>query len=206
MDSSYYRIEKNSTIEFKERRSLFLGHTRLVTSDTEARNELKLICSEYKDATHNCWAYRIGYPDYLEYFSDAGEPSGTAGKPIAGAIQKTSITDILVVVTRYFGGIKLGVRGLIEAYGRAGTLALQASGSILHVPSVTLVFTMLYSAQKDIFHFLSAYELSESQAELTYSENITCRISIPLAIQTEISTLFNGFQSKGWLIDWKWQE
>lgn len=206
MDSSYFRIKNNTTIEFKERRSLFLGHTRLVTSDKQARNEIKALNTEFKDATHNCWAYRIGYPNYLEYFSDAGEPSGTAGKPIAGSIHKTSVTDVIVVVTRYFGGIKLGVRGLIDAYGRAGTLALQASGCILHVPSLTLSFTIPYSAQKDIFHYLSGYDLTESQAELTYSDVISCNIPVPVAMQVEIASLMNGFQSKGWLIAWNWQE
>nr|HPR89953.1 YigZ family protein [Synergistaceae bacterium] len=126
MQVDYKEPASETTVEVKINKSRFLGHVRICRSEEEVRMKLKEVCDLHKQATHNCWAYRIGEESYREYFSDDGEPAGTAGKPILGAISRLDLTNALIVVTRYFGGIKLGVRGLIEAYGSTATNALNA--------------------------------------------------------------------------------
>lgn len=108
--------------------SRFLSFALPVSSADAAKAEIKEYQNRYHDARHVCWAYMIG-PDRKEWqLNDNGEPSGTAGKPILGQINSMELTDVLVVVVRYFGGIKLGTSGLISAYREAARLALEEAG------------------------------------------------------------------------------
>ncbi len=112
--------------EIKIQRSRFIGRAEPCYSDEGAREILKKIKAEYRDATHHCYAYVINSKGYKsEFSSDNGEPPGTAGRPILGAIKRSGLENIIVVVTRYFGGKKLGVRGLIEAYGLTAEKTLE---------------------------------------------------------------------------------
>lgn len=203
-ESLYLRPSSEVTVEFKERRSLFLGHVRIASSEDEAKACLKALNDKYKDATHNCWAYRIGFPQYQEYYSDAGEPSGTAGKPISGAISRSGITDVIVIVTRYFGGIKLGVRGLIEAYGRAAIMALDAADPILYVPTRSVNITVPYDSQRSIMHLLKTLGVGEDQANIDYTDVVTITVSIPLQLSDQISELFPSLHHKGQILTWAW--
>ncbi|AEX85470.1 uncharacterized protein, YigZ family [Marinitoga piezophila KA3] len=110
----YYSILKPVEVSIKIKRSEFIGNIKKVNSEEEAKAFIKEISSKYKNATHNCWAYKISENKFN--YSDDGEPSGTAGKPIFGKIEKFNLSNVAIVVTRYFGGVKLGVRGLIDAY------------------------------------------------------------------------------------------
>ncbi len=103
-------------------RSIFISTASYVKSADEAKSFISKISKEFNDATHNCWAYKVGD---VELFSDNGEPSGTAGMPILGAIKSSELDRIAVVVTRYFGGIKLGIRGLIDAYRYVTKITLE---------------------------------------------------------------------------------
>ena len=106
--------------EIKILRSRFIAHTEPCFTDEQAREIIKQVKLNHKNATHNCWGYLINNNNYKsEFSSDNGEPPGTAGRPILGAIKKSGRENIIVIVTRYFGGKKLGVRGLIEAYSAA---------------------------------------------------------------------------------------
>lgn len=117
----YYSIEARERFESKVKGSRFIATASPANSKWEAMAFIDTIKAEFFDATHNTWAYRIGY-DGLEYrSSDDGEPSGSAGKPILFAIQKHDLTDIVVVVTRYFGGTKLGIGPLARAYADAAS-------------------------------------------------------------------------------------
>lgn len=108
--------------------SRFLGFAIPVHTADEAKAEVKRLQNDYHDSRHVCWAYMLG-PERNEWqLNDNGEPSGTAGKPILGQINSFELTDVLVVVVRYFGGIKLGTSGLIAAYREAAKLALEAAG------------------------------------------------------------------------------
>ena len=124
----YYTIEKTGSSRYTEKMSRFLSFALHVESAEEARIFIKNYQNEYHDSRHVCWAYMLG-PDRLEWqLNDNGEPSGTAGKPIFGQINSLELTDVLVVVVRYFGGIKLGTSGLIAAYREAARLALEDAG------------------------------------------------------------------------------
>lgn len=124
----YYTIENAGSSRYTEKMSRFLSFAVPVRSADEARALIKNYQNEYHDARHVCWAYMIG-PERLEWqLNDNGEPSGTAGKPILGQINSLELTDVLVVVVRYFGGIKLGTSGLIAAYRESARLALEEAG------------------------------------------------------------------------------
>ena len=114
-------------IEERIRRSRFIACLAPCRDEAGCRGFLNDIHAAHRDATHNCWAYLLGPHPTTEYCSDDGEPSGTAGRPILGAVRRSGMVNVMVVVTRYFGGVKLGVRGLIEAYGLAAERVLAAA-------------------------------------------------------------------------------
>jgi len=122
-----------ATFELEEKRSRFLVHACAVDSPAEAMSRLSALSDP--DATHNCWAYRIG-GQYR--FSDDGEPGGTAGRPILAAIEGQGVDHVLVVVTRHFGGIKLGAGGLVRAYGGAAAACLRGADQVERWPTVRL--------------------------------------------------------------------
>ena len=125
MIDNYFTIAACVQAEIKIERSRFIGTALPVSSKTAAEEEYHLLQKKYHDATHNCFAYATGSGlDTVFRFSDDGEPSGTAGKQIYETIQSRKLTDILVVVTRYFGGVKLGTGGLGRAYREAANAAL----------------------------------------------------------------------------------
>lgn len=128
MADLYYTIQKEGEGLYKEKMSRFLSFALPVANAEEARAKIKEYQNRYHDSRHVCWAYMIG-PERKEWqLNDNGEPSGTAGKPILGQINSKNLTDVLVIVVRYFGGIKLGTSGLIVAYREAAREALDNAG------------------------------------------------------------------------------
>ncbi len=124
----YYTIKGAGESQYREKMSRFLSFALPVCSADEARQLIKDFQNRYHDARRVCWAYMLG-PERAEWqVNDNGEPSGTAGRPILGQINSRGLTDVLVVVVRYFGGIKLGTSGLIAAYREAASLALDEAG------------------------------------------------------------------------------
>lgn len=121
---TYYTIEAEAEGLYSQMRSKFIAYVIPIESEEEALAEVARVRAKYYDARHVCWAYRLG-PDGARYRSnDDGEPSGTAGKPILGQLISADLTNIIALVVRYFGGIKLGTSGLIEAYREATVAAL----------------------------------------------------------------------------------
>jgi uncharacterized YigZ family protein len=177
---AYTTILKPVSAELVIERSRFIGHCRETASEAAAREFIAEIRNEHPQATHNCYAYRVGAGNSaLEYYNDHGEPSGTAGKPILGAIQRLRLTNVAVVVTRYFGGKKLGVRGLIEAYGAAATLALETAGTIVRIPRFGVKFQCSYPEQAQVL-----YRLQQIEAEVVktdYGELVAVEVLIPEA-------------------------
>lgn len=124
----YYTIKEAGESKYTEKMSRFLSFAIPVEDSETAKAEVKRLQNKFHDARHVCWAYMIG-PERLEWqLNDNGEPSGTAGKPILGQINSFNVTNILVAVVRYFGGIKLGTSGLIAAYREAARLAIEEAG------------------------------------------------------------------------------
>ena len=127
-DDTYYALKGEGEAQIREKMSRFIGFALPVASADEARARIKEYQNRYHDARHVCWAYVIG-PDRSEWqLNDNGEPSGTAGKPILGQLNSTGVTDAVVIVVRYFGGIKLGTPGLIAAYRQTAREAIEAAG------------------------------------------------------------------------------
>jgi len=141
-NQSFATIRERARTELKIRGSRFIGTAIPIGSKEEAAAELEKIRKEFWNATHNCYAYRLA-PDGLQYrFSDDGEPSGSAGKPILFVLQQRDLVNLLVVITRYFGGTKLGVGGLARAYGETTAAVLDLAETIIQYPTdMVRVFT-----------------------------------------------------------------
>ena len=132
--------------ELEIRKSIFIAHLVPVSSEEEALGALSDFRKQYKDATHNCYAWRIGTARVLEKSGDDGEPQGTAGHPMLHVLQMQELTNVLAVVTRYFGGIKLGAGGLTRAYSSSLSEAVKEAPIVRYTPHVHLRLTIPYSA------------------------------------------------------------
>ncbi len=142
-DKKIKRLRQNAVVEFVEKKSIFIGYSAIVKSEEEALAIIKAKKKEYADATHNVYAYMIG--EDIARYSDDGEPQGTAGMPVLNSIRMSGITDVLVVVTRYFGGILLGAGGLVRAYSSAASMALDAGGEAVFEPYIEMTVKCSYS-------------------------------------------------------------
>lgn len=132
--------------EMEIKKSIFITHIIPITSEEEALARLGELRKKYKDATHNCFAWRIGTERILEKSSDDGEPQGTAGHPMLHVLQMKELTNVLAVVTRYFGGIKLGAGGLTRAYSGALADAVKAAPIVTYTPYEKYILTIPYTA------------------------------------------------------------
>ncbi|MGM9864370.1 MAG: IMPACT family protein [Lepagella sp.] len=121
---TYRTLSASSSARYTVKMSRFLAFAYPVASEEEAKALIRKVANDYHDARHVCWAYMLGHDRSRYQSSDNGEPSGTAGKPILGQVNSLELTDVLVLVVRYFGGIKLGTGGLIDAYRTAARMAL----------------------------------------------------------------------------------
>ena len=132
MQKEYRTIKKAASAEFIERRSRFIATVRPVSTEEQALELIEQMRSRYHDATHNVYAYIISENNICRY-SDDGEPSGTAGIPVLDVLRKEGLTDVAIVVTRYFGGILLGGGGLVRAYGASAKVGVDAGGIITRI-------------------------------------------------------------------------
>lgn len=140
----YLTVEKKAKDEFYEKKSLFIGYVKRVTTEDEAKEFVSEINNKHKDATHNCYAYIVGKNMGIQRYSDNGEPQGTAGIPILEVIKKNEITDCAIVVTRYFGGVLLGTGGLNRAYTKGAAIAIKASGIVEKVQGIEIDIKLDY--------------------------------------------------------------
>ncbi|MGE7917492.1 YigZ family protein [Viridibacillus sp. NPDC093762] len=127
MRENYYTLKSFGTAEIIISKSRFIAHCGRADSEEEAITFINKIKKEHHSATHNCSAYLIGEHDQIQKANDDGEPSGTAGVPMLEVLKKQNLKDTVVVVTRYFGGIKLGAGGLVRAYGKSTTVGIEAA-------------------------------------------------------------------------------
>jgi uncharacterized YigZ family protein len=164
-----------------------------VQNPEEAKTQLERVRKEYHDARHHCYAYRIGEEPGDVRFNDDGEPSGTAGKPILGQIQSFHLTNVLIVVIRYFGGVKLGTGGLIQAYKSAARDAL-ANGRIAAMQwTDSLQVHFQYDRINDVMHLIKEEGLQPERQNfgLECSLELKIRKSKSIALQKKLSSLEN---------------
>ncbi len=180
---NFYILNETVKVETKIKNSIFICTIDFAESGEQAKNIISEISSNYKDANHNCWAYIVGKNADIFHSSDNGEPSGTAGKPMLNTLQKYNLTNTVVVVTRYFGGIKLGVRGLIDAYSESTEQAIKASNL-----SVLLLFCKYKIITTYDYVEQLKYKLKSLFAEINY---IQYNDKVELTIQVEESVSQN---------------
>ena len=157
--------------EFVEKRSRFISHLWRVESEAEARARIEEMKKKYYDARHNCPAFIIGRNRELTRCSDDGEPSGTAGKPILEVLMGAGVTNVAVVVTRYFGGTLLGTGGLVHAYGGAAREGLLAAGVIERRLCNIITVTVDYTTSGRVSHFLA--ESGHITEDTVYDSEVT---------------------------------
>ncbi|HPD96887.1 MAG TPA: YigZ family protein [Synergistales bacterium] len=201
----YIEPARETEAELKEKRSLFIGRVIRAYDEIGAKDAVKEVSRKFPDATHNCWAYRVGFPQTVEYYSDAGEPSGTAGKPILGAILRSGLVNVVVVVTRYFGGTKLGVRGLIDAYGKSASMALEAAGKRNRVQSRLAFLRCPYEHAQMVTRQLVDLGIPEEEISHDWGEMVGLRVSVPVSLAKDAESLFEGYGERGLITNWKWQ-
>ncbi|MBF0574299.1 MAG: YigZ family protein [Desulfamplus sp.] len=191
----FYSIENDRRTEVKIKRSTFICSLRYVDSISDAKEFISYISSEHKTATHNCWAYIVGDNGEISHSSDNGEPAGTAGKPMLNALQANSMTNIAAVVTRYYGGVKLGVRGLIDAYNQAVVSAIELSELKKIVKVKKYRIDLPYS-----FNDALIYHLNNFDAKITdtrYFDKISHDVEINRDTIHEVETLLTQYQNSG---------
>lgn len=159
-------------------KSRFIGTIKRVETEEEAQSFIHEIKKKYHDATHNCSAYIIGENDHIQKANDDGEPSGTAGVPMLEVLKKQNLKDTAVVVTRYFGGIKLGAGGLIRAYGSSTSEAIKAVGinkrQLMKGISITVDYTLLGKLENELRnseHILETIHYLENVEFIVYVED-----------------------------------
>ena len=190
MTDSYYTIADTAEGTYSELRSKFLAFAIPIQTAEEALERVAQYQKEYYDARHVCWAYRLG-PDGAEYRSnDNGEPSGTAGKPILGQIISQNLSDTLVIVVRYFGGVKLGTSGLIVAYRTAALEALTAATRKERLVEQQLSLNFSYDHMNLVMRMVK--ELQPRILTQTYNDNgtIAMTIAIRQSLAERVATYF----------------
>lgn len=178
MMENYRTIQKNGLHEIEIKKSRFICHLKRVETEEEAQAFIEEIKKEHWKATHNCSAYTIGMNNEIQRAHDDGEPSGTAGVPMLEIFLKRELKNVVAVVTRYFGGTKLGAGGLIRAYGGAVNDAIDYIGVVERQLQRLIDITVTYSQSGKVENALR--EANYAIQDIIYAENITYQCIIPL--------------------------
>jgi len=185
-DDNYITVSsKPVREEIKVKSSRFIAHIFHAETKESAEELLSHVRKKYHDATHNCFAWRINANEYR--YSDDGEPSGTAGKPIFNIIESKNILRILIVVTRYFGGTKLGTGGLSRAYSEAAIAGLNKCSLLTKTRYTTIDLLTTYDHLQELLHLVNKFNGNVNNSE--YAEKIKISVEIP-------SCRFSGFQAE----------
>ncbi len=168
--SSYKTLHKFGSDEYIVEKSTFIGYAKPINTEQEAIDFVNEIKKKHKDATHNVWAYTVGENMNIQRYSDDGEPQGTAGIPTLEVIKKEDLRDVVVVVTRYFGGIKLGAGGLVRAYTKGAKIGIEAGIVIEKIKytevRIKIEYTQLGKIQNEIMN------LGFTVKDTVYSEDV----------------------------------
>ena len=187
-------IKEDGQVQEEIKKSRFICHAKRVYSEEEARAFITAIKKEHYKATHNCSAFIIGERNEIKRTSDDGEPSGTAGVPMLGVLENHNLTNVCVVVTRYFGGIKLGAGGLIRAYAGSVALAVKEIGIVEIKEQAGIQIQMSYAQYQEYGNFLKEHNLME--LETNFTDQVETIIFVDKedkeAIKASLIEFFNG--------------
>lgn len=192
-------FKENGTVQEEIKKSKFICHVKRVSSEEEARDFINAIKKEHYKATHNCSAFIIGEQSDIKRTSDDGEPSGTAGVPMLGVLEHHHITNSCVVVTRYFGGIKLGAGGLIRAYAGSVAQAVREIGLVEIKEQVVLGITLSYSQYQEFANFLKDHQLAEQDP--LFTDQVTTTIFVDKENTSSITAALVEFYNGKVLIE-----
>lgn len=179
MTEPYYTLATDTVFEQTIKKSRFIARLYRITDEADAQAKIAAVRMQEAKATHHCFAYMLGDDDHIQRMSDDGEPSGTAGVPILEALKLNQVHDVLAVVTRYFGGIKLGAGGLIRAYNGTPVQAIQAVGKVQRVLQTKLAVTIDYRNVDALTYFLTQYQLT------TLTTNYAVKVQVIIAVDTD---------------------
>ncbi len=183
----FLQIKEPVRTEIKIKGSRFIASARQVKTEEEANAAVEEIKKEFHDATHNCYAWKVGHGKKMRYrYNDDGEPNNTAGLPILKSIDNRKLSNILVVVTRYFGGVKLGTGGLIRAYSKATVDALREAG----IEKGFLVETMQFKVGFEFVNLIHSLIANHKAALLdtNYDEDVTFTVEVRASTHKEFKT------------------
>lgn len=181
----FITILKNETAEIVEKKSKFIANLFHVESVEEAENRIKDIKKKYHDARHNCIAYRVAENgQIIEKSSDDGEPSGTAGGPMLNILQKNNLCNLVIVVTRYFGGILLGTGGLVRAYSEATQQAIEKSTKVIKVIGIEMTIELDYSNLEKFKYYCKNNNINIKKID--YMGNIILKIEMEESVKEKI--------------------
>jgi uncharacterized YigZ family protein len=173
----YYTIEKTGVAEFKDRGSKFIAYSFPIAAVEDFKQRLDEVKKEHPKATHHCFAYRIGTDKNTFRVSDDGEPSGSAGKPILGQLDSKGLTNMLVVVVRYFGGTLLGVPGLINAYKSAASMVIQVTPTVQRFIEVPYTLQFDYTQMNEVMMVVKQLNCTVIQQEIS----MFCQLKIGIS-------------------------
>ena len=186
-------IKNDKTVEIEEKRSKFIANIFYVENIDEVEKYIRQTKKKYYDARHNCYAYMIREENnVLKKFSDDGEPSGTAGSPILNVIEKNNLCNVLIIVTRYFGGILLGAGGLVRAYTEAATKSVENAEIVEQELGYELEITIKYQDLEKLKYYCNKNNIRINS--LQYGENIKCNIEMP-KVEKENILPENGYNT-----------
>ncbi|SCZ81338.1 YigZ family protein [Acidaminobacter hydrogenoformans] len=174
---NYKTVSREASAETVIEKSRFLGHVKPVKTEEEAQAFIAGIRKQYWDATHNVPVYVLGPEYHAQKFSDDGEPQGTAGLPVLSMLKNEGITDVVVVVTRYFGGVKLGTGGLVRAYTHSAQAGLEAAGVIEMVVHRAVAMTIDYTLLGKVQNYLAGRP-SVRLADTVYTDHVTLALQV----------------------------
>ena len=190
----YRTIKEDGQVQEEIKKSRFICHAKRVYSEEDARDFITAIKKEHYKATHNCYAFIVSERSEIKRTSDDGEPSGTAGVPMLGVLENHNLTNVCVVVTRYFGGIKLGAGGLIRAYAGSVALAVKEIGIIEIKEQAGIQIHMTYAQYQEYGNFLKEHNLIE--LETNFTDQVDTMIFIDKekkdGIKADFIEFFNG--------------
>jgi uncharacterized YigZ family protein len=183
-DLYYYTIDKTAFAEFKDKGSRFIAYAYPITKAEEFKKQLQALKKAHPKAVHHCFAYRLGLDGNTFRVSDDGEPSNTAGKPILNIIDSNNLTNVLIIVVRYFGGTLLGVPRLINAYKSATAMALQVIPFVQKPIEITYELQFDYTKMNDVMVVLKLFQCSIIQQD----NQLFCMVQtgVPKAILEEV--------------------
>lgn len=187
-------VKKETIIEFEEKKSKFIGYIKPITTVLEGENFIEKIKKMHPNATHNVPLYRVieNGKEYFKY-NDDGEPSNTAGKPMAEILNILDVYNVAIVATRYFGGIKLGAGGLIRNYAKTAKLAVNEAEIVEYIQKLTFIIDYKYEYTSEIELFLNSKK-DEYKIEIL-EKNYSDRVTMKILATSEIENELNNFQN-----------